>query len=125
MIAAGTILRSGAARGLIEFRQAFSGVELIGQLFWPLVTLAAIYFFRDRSIDDSGVSLDRIRFGGVGGPGRFYWTEFGHGFDTTELHRRVQGGCGILGDRRRPFRRGGGEEYRVPRDDVRGDGCRR
>jgi hypothetical protein len=31
-------------------------------------------------------ALDRIRFGGVGGPGRFYWTESGHGFDTTELH---------------------------------------
>lgn len=65
MIAAGTILRSGAARGLIEFRQAFSGVELIGQLFWPLVTLAAIYFFRDRSIDDSGVSLGTMMFPGV------------------------------------------------------------
>lgn len=65
MIAAETILRSGAARGLIEFRQAFSGVELIGQLFWPLVTLAAIFFFRDRSFDDSGVSLGTMMFPGV------------------------------------------------------------
>src|SRR5674476_323923 len=38
------VIRSGIARGLIEFRQAFSGAELIGQLFWPLVTLGAIYF---------------------------------------------------------------------------------
>lgn len=60
-----TILRSGAVRGLIEFRQAFSGVELIGQLFWPLVTLAAIYFFRDRSIDGSGVPLGTSMFPGV------------------------------------------------------------
>ncbi len=60
-----TILRSGTVRGLIEFRQAFSGVELIGQLFWPLVTLAAIYFFRDRSIDSSGVPLGTSMFPGV------------------------------------------------------------
>jgi len=60
-----TILRSGTVRGLIEFRQAFSGVELIGQLFWPLVTLAAIYFFRDRSIDSSGVPLGTMMFPGV------------------------------------------------------------
>ena len=60
-----TILRSGTVRGLIEFRQAFSGVELIGQLFWPLVTLAAIYFFRDRSIDGSGVPLGTSMFPGV------------------------------------------------------------
>ena len=61
----GTILRSGTARGLIEFRQAFSGVELIGQLFWPLVTLAAIYFFRDRRIDETGVPLGTMMFPGV------------------------------------------------------------
>ncbi len=60
-----TILRSGAVRGLIEFGQAFSGVELIGQLFWPLGTLAAIYFFRDRSIDGSGVPLGTSMFPGV------------------------------------------------------------
>ncbi len=65
MITMRTILRSGTARGLIEFRQAFSGVELIGQVFWPLVTLAAIYFFRDRSIDDSGVPLGTMMFPGV------------------------------------------------------------
>ncbi len=65
MITMRTILRSGTAHGLTEFRQAFSGVELIGQLFWPLVTLAAIYFFRDRSIDGSGVPLGTSMFPGV------------------------------------------------------------
>jgi ABC-2 type transport system permease protein len=59
------VLRSGVTRGLIEFRQAFSGVELIGQLFWPLVTLAAIYFVRDRSIDAGGVTLGTMMFPGV------------------------------------------------------------
>ena len=52
-----TILQSGVSRGLIEFRQAFSGAELIGQLFWPVATLVAIYFFRDRTIDGSVVAL--------------------------------------------------------------------
>ena len=65
MMAVRTILGSGAARGLIEFRQAFSGVELIGQLFWPLMTLAAIFFFHDRSIDDSAVTLGTMMFPGV------------------------------------------------------------
>ena len=65
MTTARAILRSGAARGLIEFRQAFSGVELIGQLFWPAATVAAIFFFRDRTIDGSGVPLGTIMFPGV------------------------------------------------------------
>ena len=59
------VMRSGIARGLIEFRQAFSGAELIGQLFWPLVTLGAIYFFRDRSINAGGVTLGTMMFPGV------------------------------------------------------------
>ncbi len=60
-----TILRSGAARGVIEFRQAFSGTQLIGQLFWPLVTLAAIYFFRDRAIGPGGITVGAQMFPGV------------------------------------------------------------
>ena len=59
------VLRSGVTRGLIEFRQSFSGVELIGQLFWPLVTLSTIYFFRDRSIDAGEVTLGTMMFPGV------------------------------------------------------------
>jgi len=59
------VLRSGVTRGLIEFRQSFSGVELIGQLFWPLVTLGTIYFFRDRSIDAGEVTLGTMMFPGV------------------------------------------------------------
>lgn len=65
MTTARTILRSGAARGLIEFRQAFIGVELIGQMFWPAATVAAIFFFRERSIDGSGVTLGTRMFPGV------------------------------------------------------------
>jgi len=59
------VLRSGVARGLIEFRQAFSGAELVGQLFWPLATLAAIWFFRDRSLGAGGVSLGTMMLPGV------------------------------------------------------------
>lgn len=59
------VLRSGVARGLIEFRQAFSGAELVGQLLWPLATVAAIYIFRDRSIGASGLTLGTMMFPGV------------------------------------------------------------
>ncbi len=59
------VLRSGVARGLIEFRQAFSGAELVGQLVWPLATLAAIWFFRDRSLGAGGVSLGTMMLPGV------------------------------------------------------------
>ena len=31
--------RAGLTRGLIELRLAFSGAELIGQLFWPVATM--------------------------------------------------------------------------------------
>lgn len=65
MITARAILQSGVARGLIELRLAFSGVELIGQLFWPVATVAAIYFVRDRRIDGSGVTLGTMMFPGV------------------------------------------------------------
>jgi hypothetical protein len=49
--------RAGFTRGLIELRQAFSGAELIGQLFWPVATLVAIFLLRDVSIGD-GYTLD-------------------------------------------------------------------
>jgi ABC-2 type transport system permease protein len=52
-----TTVRAGFARGLIELRQSFTGTALIGQLFWPVVTLVAIYFLRDRSVGASGVTL--------------------------------------------------------------------
>jgi len=65
VITARAILQSGVARGLIELRLAFSGVELIGQLFWPVATVAAIYFVRDRRIDGSGVTLGTMMFPGV------------------------------------------------------------
>lgn len=45
-----TAVRVGFVRGLIELRQSFTGSALIAQLFWPVVTLVAIFFLRDRSI---------------------------------------------------------------------------
>jgi ABC-2 type transport system permease protein len=62
---AAAVRRSGVARGLIEFRQAFSGSDLIGQLFWPLVTLAAIYFCRDLGTGAGGLALGTMMFPGV------------------------------------------------------------
>lgn len=62
--ATAAVLRSGVARGLIEFRQAFTGAELVGQLFWPVATLGAIWFFRDR-IGPGGVPWGAMMFPGV------------------------------------------------------------
>ncbi|GAA1820832.1 ABC transporter permease [Agromyces neolithicus] len=49
--------RAGFGRGLIELRLAFSGAELVGQVFWPVATLVAIFLVRDVSIG-AGYTLD-------------------------------------------------------------------
>jgi ABC-2 type transport system permease protein len=54
------VLRVGWARGLIELRQSFTGAGLLGHLFWPAVTLVAIFFLRDRSFGASGFSLGAL-----------------------------------------------------------------
>jgi ABC-2 type transport system permease protein len=53
-------LRLGVARGLIELRQSFRGGALIGQLFWPVATLVAIFVLRDRSFRDGGLTLGTL-----------------------------------------------------------------
>jgi ABC-2 type transport system permease protein len=50
-------VRAGFTRGLIELRQSFTGSALIGQLFWPVVTLVAMFILRDRSIGVGGFTL--------------------------------------------------------------------
>jgi ABC-2 type transport system permease protein len=57
MTATTIALRAGFTRGVIELRQSFSGTALISQLFWPVVTLVAMFFLRDRSIGLSVVTL--------------------------------------------------------------------
>ncbi|HEY9306598.1 MAG TPA: ABC transporter permease, partial [Microbacterium sp.] len=47
-------------RGLIELRQAFTGMELVNQLLWPVATLAAVFFLRDVSIGSTGYRLGTI-----------------------------------------------------------------
>lgn len=47
--------RAGIRAGLIELRQSFTGTALVGQLFWPLATLVAIFFLRDNTV--AGFSL--------------------------------------------------------------------
>jgi ABC-2 type transport system permease protein len=51
------VMRAGFTRGFIELRQSFTGTALIGQLFWPVVTLVAIFFLRDRRIGGGGFTL--------------------------------------------------------------------
>jgi ABC-2 type transport system permease protein len=58
-------LRFGLAGGLIEFRQAFSGAALAGQLLWPGVTLAALFFLRHHHISASPVALGPVLLPGM------------------------------------------------------------
>src|SRR5262245_18363648 len=52
-----TALRAGFTRGLIELRQSFTGAGLFSHLLWPLITLVAISFLRDRRFGASGFTL--------------------------------------------------------------------
>ena len=60
-----TALRAGIIRGLIELRQSFTGAGLVGHLFWPVVTLVAIFFLRDRGFGASGFTLGTLALPGV------------------------------------------------------------
>lgn len=60
MSATSTAIRSGIRRGLIELRQAFTGMELFNQLLWPVATLVAVFFLRDLPIGDTGYQLGMI-----------------------------------------------------------------
>ncbi|MEV0405773.1 ABC transporter permease [Actinoallomurus sp. NPDC050550] len=55
-----TALRAGLARGLIELRQSFSGSDLLAQLFWPVVTLVAVFFLRNMRFRHSGFRLGTL-----------------------------------------------------------------
>ena len=65
MSRAAAALRPGLARGLIELRQAFAGPALIGQLFWPAATLAAIFFLRHKALGGTRFDLGTLVLPGV------------------------------------------------------------
>lgn len=65
MSAATIAVRAGIRRGLIELRQAFTGMELVNQLLWPVATLVAVFFLRDLPIGDTGYELGMIILPGV------------------------------------------------------------
>jgi ABC-2 type transport system permease protein len=60
-----TALRAGVTRGLIELRQSLTSAGLAGHLFWPVVTLVAIFFLRDRGFGASGFTLGTLALPGV------------------------------------------------------------
>ncbi|MDQ0892973.1 ABC transporter permease [Agromyces ramosus] len=64
MTLATSTLRAGLRRGRIELRQAFSGAALVGQLLWPIATLVAVFFLRDRDLG-GGFSLGSVMLPGV------------------------------------------------------------
>lgn len=60
MSGATAAVRSGVGRGLIELRQAFTGMELVNQLLWPVATLVAVFFLRGTPIGDTGYELGML-----------------------------------------------------------------
>lgn len=60
-----TTLRAGLTQGLVELRQSFTGGELIGNLFWPIATLVALFFLRHRHVDGTELGLGTLVLPGV------------------------------------------------------------
>ena len=58
-------VRCGLVGGWIELRQAFSGANLVGQLFWPVLTLAALVFLRHRQVGADGLTLGPVILPGL------------------------------------------------------------
>src|SRR5260370_10590557 len=58
-------LRPGLDGGLTEFRQAFSGAALAGQLLWPAATLIALFFFRPRELAGSRFTIGALILSGT------------------------------------------------------------
>lgn len=58
-------LRPGIARGRIELRQSFAGTGLIGHLLWPVVTLGAMFWFRDTRFEGTPFSVGALMLPGV------------------------------------------------------------
>lgn len=57
-------VRCGVVGGWVELRQSFSGANLLGQLFWPLATLVALFLLRNRPLA-GGVLLGPVVFPGL------------------------------------------------------------
>jgi ABC-2 type transport system permease protein len=55
-----TAVRAGLTGGLIELRQGFTGAELLGQLFWPVVTLVAVFFLGRQTFEAGGLTLGAL-----------------------------------------------------------------
>jgi ABC-2 type transport system permease protein len=58
-------VRQGVMQGMIELRQSFTGGELIGNLFWPVTTLVAIFFLRNRHVNGTELGLGALVLPGV------------------------------------------------------------
>lgn len=58
-------VRPGIARGLIELRQSFAGAGILGHLFWPVVTLVAMFWLRDTRFEGTRFSVGALMLPGV------------------------------------------------------------
>lgn len=55
--ALGVAFRPGLRGAVVELRLAFSGPALLGQLFWPVLSLGALFWLRGREVTGSELSL--------------------------------------------------------------------
>jgi ABC-2 type transport system permease protein len=55
--ALGVAFRPGLRGAQVELRLAFSGPALLGQLFWPVLSLGALFWLRGREVTGSELSL--------------------------------------------------------------------
>lgn len=65
--------RTGMSGGITQFRLEFAPKRLAGQLLWPLLTLAAMYWFRNHDI--GGVPLGTMMFPSVLGMFTIFGTQ--------------------------------------------------
>ncbi|WP_410622099.1 ABC transporter permease [Amycolatopsis sp. cmx-8-4] len=70
MTAKTAALRSGLARGLIEFKQTWTNREdLVGQIVFAALFLGVVFFMRDATVPGTGFSLGAATVPGVLGAG--------------------------------------------------------
>jgi ABC-2 type transport system permease protein len=58
-------VRAGLQRGWIEFRQLASSPEVIGWVFWPVVSLIVMYVLRNRTVPGMDFSLGAQAIPGI------------------------------------------------------------
>lgn len=63
--AMGSAVRPGLRGAVVELRLAFTGPALVGQLFWPVLSLGALFWLRGRQVTGSELLLGPLVLPGL------------------------------------------------------------